>query len=80
MNANNELEVGSIEYVGPHSTEAHLYEICLTLRTSTGARQERLRLVFRPAEATQLAHMLQRNPPDFEAEDQLASAIARLDT
>jgi hypothetical protein len=75
-----EVEVSAIEYVGPHSVRPNLYEIVLLVGPAIGAPTSRLRLLFRPAEAMLLAHMLERNPPRIEPEDHLAHDIARLQT
>jgi hypothetical protein len=75
-----EVEVSAIEYVGSHSVRPDLYEIALTLRAATDAPPAHLSLLLHPAEATLLAHMLQRNPPRIEAEDHLLKDVARFET
>jgi hypothetical protein len=73
----HDAEVSTIGYVGPHSIRPDLYEIDLTLMAPAGAPQTRLSLLFRPAEATFLAQMLERNRPLIEPEDHLLNDIAR---
>ncbi len=75
-----ETEVFSVEYAGPHSTKPGLFEIALHVKGGAGGRRSRLCLLFRPAEAMLLAHMLQRSPPQTEPEDHTESDIARLST
>ncbi len=75
-----EAEVSAIEYVGPHPVQPDLYEVALSLGVAVGAPTTHLTLLFRPAEAMLLAHMLQWNPPRVEPEDHLARDIARLQT
>jgi hypothetical protein len=76
----DEAEVSSIEYVGPHSTRPDLFEVVLKLKAKAGARQTRLCLLFAPAEAAHLAKMLEANPPRAKAGDHLAGDIERLQT
>ncbi|HEV2547471.1 MAG TPA: hypothetical protein VGU20_09040 [Stellaceae bacterium] len=81
MDANTqEAEISSIEYVGPHTTRGDVYEIIVTLVEPGTTRRSRLGLLFRPAEATFLAHALQALPPHPATEDHVLTDIARLQT
>jgi hypothetical protein len=70
-------EVSGIEYVGPHSVRPGLYEITVTL---ADVPRTRLSLLFRPRDVIQLAHALQWNGPQVDAEDHVLADIAPLQT
>lgn len=76
-----EAEVSAVEYAGSHPVRPDRYAIILTLKTTAGAPETRLSLLFRAPEANFLANMLQRNPPRIEAEqDHVLTEIDRLQT
>lgn len=75
-----EVEVSSIEYIGPHTTRGEFYEIIIALVEPSKTRRSRLSLLFRPADAMFLAHALQALPPNPTTEDHVLTDIARLQT
>jgi hypothetical protein len=77
----DEEEVSTVEYVGPHPVRPQIYEITVTLRATSAAPRTRLSLLFRPNEARILAHMLASNPPEPPMEeDHVLTDITRVQT
>ncbi len=74
-----EAEVSAVDYVGPHTVRPGLYEIALTLGGAGGRLPGHLTLLFRPAEAALLAHLVRSNPPT-QPDDHLATDLERLQT
>ena len=80
MSENYEADVSEVVYAGPHSIEPGIYEIEVKVERVPGASSEYIVLRFRPPEAAFLAHLLQLNPPQVPAHEQLLAQVAGHDT
>jgi hypothetical protein len=75
----DEADVAEVVYVGPHSIQPGIHLVTVKIVPAQGARGRCITLRLRPAEAAQLAHMLQANPPP-PAADHLLQDVAAHET
>jgi hypothetical protein len=80
MSENYEADVSEVVYAGPHCVERGIYEIEVKVEPAPGASSGYVTLRFRPRQATFLAHLLQSNPPQVRAHDDLIDLVAGHDT
>ncbi len=80
MGETYEAEVTEVVYAGPHPVLPGIYEIEVKVAPPPGTPSAYVTLRFRPAEAAFLTQLLQANPPQVPAHDNLLDQVAGHDT